>query len=173
MSAHEAAQRSLNVVHHVRSLPEWRNAHEVLAYWPAKNEVDVRPLIVELWQRGVRVLLPRCRPDQPGRMDLACVTCGEELVPGMYEIMEPASACPIADDFHPDIALVPGVAFDASGNRLGHGGGYYDRLLAVSAMQTCLTIGVCYAFQRVPRLDVEPWDVPVHLVADEDSLCRR
>lgn len=173
MGAHEAAQRSQAVLGQVRTLPEWKNAHEVLAYWPARNEVDVRPLIAELWQRGARVLLPRCHPEQPGHMDLACVTCGDDLVPGMYEIMEPHKACPIVQDFRPDLALIPGVAFDHGGNRLGQGGGYYDRLLAGESMSDCLTVGVCYAFQFVQHLDADPWDIPVRTVAHEDATCRR
>ncbi|GAB7023874.1 5-formyltetrahydrofolate cyclo-ligase [Salidesulfovibrio brasiliensis] len=173
MDAEEAARRSHDVLDQIRSLPEWKNAREVLAYWPARNEVDVRPLIAELWQRGVRVLLPRCRPEQPGRMDLACVTCGEDLVPGMYEIMEPDRACPVVTDFAPDLAFIPGVGFDRMGNRLGQGGGYYDRLLASEAMAGCLTVGPCYTFQFVEHLETDPWDVPVHVVAHEEAACRR
>lgn len=173
LDPHEAAERSHRVLEHVRALSEWKNAREVLAYWPARNEVDVRPLVADLWQRGVRVLLPRCRPEQPGRMDLACVTCHEELSPGMYEIMEPDKACPIMTDFSPDIALIPGVGFDPAGNRIGHGGGYYDRLLASDSMQECLTIGVCYAFQLTDHLQADQWDIPVRMVAHEDSICRK
>lgn len=173
LAPEDAASRSLAVAANIRSLSEWKNAREVLVYWPARNEVDVRPLVAELWQRGDRVLLPRCRPEQPGCMDLACVTCGEDLVPGMYEIMEPDKACPIVADFTPDLALVPGVAFDRDGNRLGHGGGYYDRLLASPGMADCVTIGVCYEFQLVDEIHAEQWDIPVRMIAEEERIWSR
>ena len=177
MSPDEVGSRSLAVIEHIRALPEWKIASEVLCYWPFKNEVDIRPLIYELWQRGVRVLLPRCRPGQPGVMDVACVTCEDELAEGMYSIMEPTTVCEVMDvtndTLAPDLALIPGVAFDHRGFRLGYGGGYYDRLLEGPQLGRAFKIGLCFELLFVKKLPVDDWDRPVNAVCTENQLWQK
>lgn len=168
----QAASRA--VAERIRALPEWKNAWSVLLYWPIKNEVDTRPLLEELWKRGSMALLPRCRPEQPGFMDLCSCACEEDLTQGSFNIMEPAPCCATREDsgepFVPDLVLVPAVAFDSHGYRLGFGGGYYDRLLAKPEMDGALTIGLCYEFQRLPVLPTNAWDEPVQAVCTESEL---
>jgi len=157
----------------IRSLYEWKNAREVLVYWPIRGEINVRPLITELWQNDVTVLMPRCRPDAFGEMDIACAACEDELVPGPFSIMEPdADTCPPVKSCCPDLAIIPGVCFDRRGFRLGFGGGYYDRLLASNGMQSTLKIGLGYSFQLVEQLPTQPWDMPVDIVCTEEELWR-
>ncbi len=157
----------------IRSLYEWKSAKEVLIYWPIKGELDVRPLINELWDRGSTVLMPRCRPDAPGEMDIACAVCEDELTPGPFSIMEPDSdKCPPVDMCCPDLSIIPGVCFDRRGYRLGFGGGYYDRLLSTEGMGDTLTIGLGYTFQLVDELPIEPWDMAVDVVCTEEELWR-
>jgi len=171
---HERAlEGSQGVLELVRALAEWKNASEVLIYWPIKGEVDVRPLITELWQRNCRVLMPRCRPDAFGEMDIACAICEDELAPGPFTIMEPdAEKCPPLNTCHPDMALIPGVCFDRRGYRLGFGGGYYDRLLASDDMKDTVTIGLGYDFQLVEELPIQPWDMAVDIICTEEELWR-
>lgn len=155
----------------IKSLPAWAEASQVLAYWPLGNEVDVRPLIRELWERGARVFLPRCREGEPGIMDLACVAGKGDLALGLHGIMEPDKCrCPVVEDAAPDLILVPGVGFDSRGYRLGFGGGYYDRLLEGQGMSGAMKIGPCYDFQYVDRLPVDPWDKPVDAVCTEKEF---
>jgi 5-formyltetrahydrofolate cyclo-ligase len=173
LSADEVAKASEGAVSLIRTLFEWKNAAEALLYWPVRGEIDLRPLMAELWQRGCRVLLPRCRPDRPGEMDLACAACEDELTPGAFSIMEPdAGKCPAVDVCRPDIALIPGVGFDRRGNRLGFGGGYYDRLLAADSLRDTLVVGMAHEFQLVDTLPTQPWDKPVHVVCTEEKLWR-
>ncbi|WP_272699076.1 5-formyltetrahydrofolate cyclo-ligase [Desulfovibrio sp. Fe33] len=173
LTADEVARASEGAVALIRTLFEWKNATEALLYWPVRGEIDLRPLAAELWQRGCRVLFPRCRPDSPGEMDLACAACEDELVPGAFSILEPdAMRCPAVDSCRPNIALIPGVSFDRRGNRLGFGGGYYDRLLATEAMRDTLIVGVAHEFQLVESIPTEPWDKPVDVVCTEDELWR-
>jgi len=168
-----AAGKSASVVESIRLLDEWHDAKEVLLYWPVKGEVNVRPLILELWERGTRVLLPRCRPGEFGQMDIACATCEGDLAPGPFSIMEPdAEKCAPQKDVCPDLALIPGVGFDWRGYRLGFGGGYYDRMLAETGMQSALTVGVAYGFQLVDKLPVEEWDQPVNIVCTDEEIWR-
>lgn len=113
-------------------------------------------------------------------MCLAPCACAADLKPGRYGIAEPDPIrCPAIDmdaapgsasSFAPDIAVIPGVAFDRQGNRLGHGAGYYDRFLAHPAMARTALVGLAYAFQIVPALPVAPWDRPVHALCTEEGL---
>ncbi|MGE4468913.1 MAG: 5-formyltetrahydrofolate cyclo-ligase [Desulfovibrio sp.] len=177
MLPEQAAAKSARIVERIRETLAWKNARQILVYWPTQNEVDTRPLIAELWQRGAEVLLPRCRPGQPGVMDVACVTGEADLAPGAFRIMEPDPSCRVvdlyADSFAPDLAFIPGVGFDRRGFRLGFGGGYYDRLLGGIQMGRALKFGLCYGFQVCSKLPLDDWDRPVNAVCTEEELWYR
>jgi 5-formyltetrahydrofolate cyclo-ligase len=164
---------SAAVLARLRELPEWAAAREVLFYWPLAGEVDVRPLLAELTGRGVRALLPRCRPGEPGCMDVARVACEGDLLPLSHGIMEPDPAtCPAEDSPCPDLILTPGLAFDRQGRRLGFGGGYYDRFLARPGCAPCLSIGLAHDFQLVDELPAESWDRRMDLVVTGREVLR-
>lgn len=166
----EVARLSERILERLRGLPAWRDAREALLYVPVRGEVDVTPLLNELWARRVRVLLPRCRPGVRGVMDLAACGGLDELVPGSFGIPEPrADACLGAGDCAPDLVLVPAVGLDRKGNRLGHGEGYYDRLLARPDVAGALLAAPAYAFQVRDSLPADPWDRPVDLIVTEDE----
>ena len=133
----------------------------VMAYWPLSDEVDIRPLIYQLVQEGCTVLLPRVI--DATTMELRRYVTSEDLVEGAFHIME-ATGLLYADYAHIDVALVPGMAFDAAGHRLGRGKGYYDRFLSTllpASNDTILTIGVCFPFQRVATVPVDAHDISV------------
>jgi 5-formyltetrahydrofolate cyclo-ligase len=155
----------LAVAKRSEQLPAIRSAHEMLAYWPVRGEVDARPIIEAMWSRSARVLFPRCRPDEPGLMDVACASCFEELTPGSYGIPEPdPERCEALDHLAPDVVLVPAVAYDRRGYRIGYGGGYYDRLLDNGALNGAMLIGLAYDFQVLDAVPADDWDHPVHLI---------
>lgn len=128
----------------------------VMAYWPLPDEVDIRPLINELVANGTVVLLPKVVDDVT--MELRRYDSPTDLREGAFHIMEPIGE-PVADDCRIDVALVPGMAFDAAGNRLGRGRGYYDRFL--SHRPQLHTIGVCFPFQRVTVVPTDQNDIKV------------
>lgn len=169
----EVREASLRACALVQSLEPWRQADEVLVYFAFRGELDPAPLLQGLWRRGVRVLAPRCRPGEAGMLDVACVTCLEEMAPGAYGILEPhPERCPALKDHAPGAALIPAVAFDARGARLGFGQGYYDRLLAGPGFARTYLIGLAHPFQVVDTLPVEPWDRPVHAVVTPDGVIK-
>ena len=127
----------------------------VMAYWPLRDEVDIRPLIARLVGQGMSVVLPKVVDDET--MELRRYTSEADLVEGAYHIMEPVGERFTADD-QIDVVLVPGMAFDAAGHRLGRGKGYYDRFLAGNC-HTALKIGVCFPFQRVAEVPSGEYDV--------------
>ena len=126
----------------------------ILAYWPLPDEVDIRPFIDQLVAEGKTVLLPKVTGDET--MELRRYTSRADLQEGAFHIMEPIGE--VFDDYEKiDVALVPGMAFDAAGHRLGRGKGYYDRFL--SAHPHLYKIGICFPFQRVAEVPSESHDV--------------
>jgi 5,10-methenyltetrahydrofolate synthetase len=126
----------------------------VMAFWPLPDEVDVRPLIDRLVAEGRTVVLPKVTGDKT--MELRRYTSQADLSEGAFHILEPVGE-PFVDYEQIDVALVPGVAFDAAGHRLGRGRGYYDRFLAEHLAPRL--IGVCFPFQRVAVVPVDAHDV--------------
>jgi 5-formyltetrahydrofolate cyclo-ligase len=169
----EVRRASLGAAALVESLEPWRLAREVLVYLAFKGEVDTASLLEGLWKRGARVLAPRCRSSRAGVLDVACVTCISELAPGAFGILEPhPQRCPALDSFAPDAALIPAVAFDRRGGRLGFGQGYYDRLLAGPQFAHTYLIGLAHCFQVLDTLPLDPWDRPVDAVVTDKEIIR-
>ena len=123
------------------------------------DEVDIRPLIADLVSAGHHIVLPRVTGDDT--MELRRYTSADDLREGAFHIQEPTGAL-FTDYASVDLALIPGMAFDAAGHRLGRGRGYYDRFLAEHPLRH--TIGVCFPFQRVPQVPTDAHDIPVHEV---------
>ena len=168
LAATDVALASQAVAARVLALPAYRAAREVAAYLPVHNEVDAALLAGQALADGKRLLLPRCRREAPGLLDFGCVTCLSDVVPGRFGILEPREAvCRPPEAFAPDLILVPGLAFDPQGRRLGFGGGYYDRLLALPGMARAFSVGLAFDFQLVAALPADPWDRPVNAVVTD------
>lgn len=137
----------------------------VAGFWPLGEEIDTRPSLHALHAAGHRVLLPvtpprgqplSFRPWQPG--------CA--MVAGRFGTAHPATP----ETVTPGWLLVPLLAFDDRGHRLGYGGGYYDRTLP--GLPHAFRLGIAYAAQRVPAVPVGPTDMPLHAIATEEGLLR-
>lgn len=140
----------------------WQRAGFVLGYSPLDGELDVWPLLQEALKRGKTAALPRFDPKSG--MYLACqvTDLGRDLAPGRYGIREPVRSCAAALPLNRlDFVLVPGVAFDLHGRRLGRGKGYYDRLLAAVRGKVC---GVAFDEQIVREVPAEPHDSDVNCI---------
>ena len=152
---------SLPVIARLR--PRLVEAQTILAYYSLPDEVCTRQLIDELIAEGKTVLLPKVL--DADRMELRRYTGPHDLTEGAYGIMEPVGE-PFTDYALIDIALIPGMAFDAAGHRLGRGRGYYDRFLNSqwSMVNGQWLIGLCFDFQKVPVLPSDDHDIPVDIV---------
>ena len=127
----------------------------IVAYYPLPDEVDISPLLDELVSAGKTVLLPKVTGGTT--MELRRYTGRQNLREGAFDIMEPVEE-------NVPVILVPGLAFDAAGHRLGRGRGYYDRFLSslfTSHFSLSTSIGVCFDFQKVPEVPTDEHDVPV------------
>lgn len=159
----QLAQLSLPVLDRLR--PLLAEAQTIVAYYSLPDEVDTHALIDELLAAGKTVLLPKVLDDET--MELCRYSGRESLREGAYHIMEPLTegrfSCydDLTKEPSPCYALVPGLAFDAKGHRLGRGKGYYDRFLASFKGKT---IGVCFDFQKVAEVPVDAHDVAVNRV---------
>jgi 5-formyltetrahydrofolate cyclo-ligase len=139
----------------------------VSAYWPLGDEIDPRPLMEALHLRGHRLALPAIRA--AGRpLDFRAWLPGDPLISAGFGIQEPAATAP---SVAPRVLLVPLLAFDAAGYRLGYGGGFYDRSLALlRAAGDTLAVGLAYADQQVAAVPREATDQPLDLVVTERGV---
>ncbi len=139
----------------------------IAGYWPTHDECDPRPLMTALSAQGHRICLPVITgKNQP--LEFSTYTMGDALVSGMYDIPAPA---PTAARVQPDIVLVPLLAFDSAGQRLGYGGGYYDRTLAaLRAQQKIMAVGIAYAGQELPALPAHDGDQCLDAVLTEAGV---
>lgn len=150
----------------ILALPEFQAARSVLAFYPMAAEPDIRPVLEAALAAGKQLSLPRCLPDH-SFIPTVVMDLGR-LVPGVWGIPAPPEDGAAAEEI--DLALVPGVAFDAKGGRLGHGAGYYDRFLQTFPG---VTVGICFAQCVVERVPAEAHDRPVELVLTEAGLMRQ
>ncbi|RYY12359.1 MAG: 5-formyltetrahydrofolate cyclo-ligase [Alphaproteobacteria bacterium] len=127
-------------------------------FWPLTDEIDVRPLLLALVGRGHRVGLPATPPRGAG-LSFRRWQPGATLTPGRFGTVEPVGPAIV-----PTLLLVPLLAFDRWGHRLGYGGGYYDRTLAALP---AFTIGCGFALQEVDRVPTETHDHRLNAVATE------
>ena len=166
LSVGDRAEASAAVCRRVLALPEVRAACVVHGFWPLPDEVDLRPALVALWERGVTVALPAVVG--PRRLVHRAFEPGV-LRAGRWGILEPPET---ASEVHParvDVALVPGLAFGRDGGRLGAGGGYYDAFLAQTP---ALRVGVCPAAALVASVPTEPHDARLDAVVTDADVLR-
>lgn len=152
------------ILESVLALPAYRQARQVLLYLSAGSEPDTWKLLDRALAEGKDVYAPRCL-DGKGSMAFYQVMCRDELVPGRFGLWEPGpGARALAEDMTGALCLVPGLAFDREGFRLGYGKGYYDRFLAGHSVEAA---GLCYGELLVPRLPRGPYDRRVSCLVTE------
>ncbi|WP_414164798.1 5-formyltetrahydrofolate cyclo-ligase [Superficieibacter sp. BNK-5] len=140
-------------------------AHTVALFLSFDGELDTRPLIEQLWRAGKRVYLPVLHPFSPGNLLFLHYHPQSELVVNRLKIHEPKldvrDVLPLAQL---DVLVTPLVAFDSQGQRLGMGGGFYDRTLQNWQQYRLQPVGYAHDCQRVDALPVEEWDIPLPAV---------
>jgi 5-formyltetrahydrofolate cyclo-ligase len=164
------ARASAAVAARVWTLPEVAGARTLLLFASTPDEPDTDPIAAEAARRGITVVYPRCLPARG--IALHAVSSPAGLRPGRYGIREPvADACPVADPGSVDAALIPGLAWDRAGGRLGRGAGYYDRLLGAAGWRG-FRCGLFFAAQEAARIPVDAWDVRLDAVVTEAEVAR-
>jgi 5-formyltetrahydrofolate cyclo-ligase len=175
----------------LRESPLWTRYGTVFLFLSLPDEIDTRPLVETALEAGKRVFAPRVKP--AGELEFYRVFPREGsgprdfLEPGPFGIPEPPPVEPPGPADFPALILVPGLAFDTRGRRLGRGGGYYDRFLAAHTgvpgggcpedaaqkpADPCRIIGLCMPFQLVQEVPVEQWDRGVDGVCTGEAFFR-
>lgn len=145
----------------------WKDAKVILLYAPIphEKEVDTWPLVERLLDEGRKVALPLANKDDTS-LTLKLITSIEDAETKNSPFPEPKSSCETIEPSEVDLAVIPGVAFDTTGNRLGFGKGYYDRLLK---KLTCPILALAYDFQILHAVPRHEHDVPVHHIITEEK----
>lgn len=158
MTTEEIESRSEKLAVLFRETELYRNAKTIYGYLPYNQEVRTVPMLERALLDGKRVAVPKVYGDE---MKFIYLTDLSQVEKGYSNIPEPIADDPVADD---DTALVlmPGLAFDPQGHRIGYGGGFYDKFLSREPGHP--TLALCYDFQVFPLLETEQFDIPVDCV---------
>lgn len=176
LTASEQQQAASQLLQHLPALPQLQQAQRVAVYLSNDAELGTTPLIKWLWQQGKQVYLPVLHLFCPGFLTFQLYTPNTPMRPNRFGIAEPvpdvSQLCPLTAL---EVIFLPLVAFDAAGNRLGMGGGFYDRTLA-SLPRQCdagtspQLIGLAHNCQQVSAVPVESWDVPLQQILTPAKL---
>lgn len=158
-SAPQLQAMSAEAVARLMALPQMAAAKTVMLYYSLPDEVSTHELADRLVERGKVVVLPVVTG--PAEMELRRYCSADDLSMGAFGIMEPTGE-PFTSLAEIDLAVVPGMAFDTRGNRLGRGKGYYDRFL--SQLPQATKVGLCFPFQKFPGVPTDENDVRMDLV---------
>lgn len=136
----------------------YQTAKTIYGYLPYNQEVRTVPMLERALRDGKRVAVPKCYGDEMRFIYLTDLT---QVARGYAGIPEPVADEPVAED-KTALVLMPGLAFDPRGHRIGYGGGFYDKFLAAEPEHP--TLALCYDFQVLPALETEEFDIPVDMV---------
>lgn len=171
LSPQQQQQAAQQVAERALSFPLLAQARNVALFLSFDGELDTRPLISRLWQRGQQVYLPVLHPFSTGQLLFIRYLPDTPLIPNRYGIPEPSlNLTELAPLDTLDIILVPLVAFDARGQRLGMGGGFYDRTLQHWQQHGVLPAGLAHCCQQVPALPTEQWDIPLPVIITPEKV---
>lgn len=158
MSPAEIAKKSARLGELFFETEQYRNAKTIYGYLPYNQEVRTVFMLERAMADGKNVAVPKVYGEEMRFIymtDLSQVACGYANIP------EPIADSPVADD-PTALVLMPGLAFDKEGNRMGYGGGFYDKFLKKEPDHP--TVALCYDFQMLPHLETQAHDIPVDLV---------
>lgn len=167
MGPEDRAAASVAIAQAVRGLPEFLGAASVLVSVSMHSEVSTDEILSKVLGRGKTLLIPFVADD--GTLRATPVASLDELSPGYRGIPEPRARFPVSLDTA-SMIVVPGVAFDLHGRRLGYGGGFFDGLLADAP--DVPIVGLCFEAQIVPEVPTEAHDCPVTILVTEERIIR-
>jgi len=163
---------TVDLLVNISSLPEWKKANTVLLYLGIKTEFDPTPLVEAALSMEKMVVLPRILKAE-NRLEIRQIqSLDQDLVSGVWGLREPdPSSCPEIEPAKLDFVLVPGVAFDLQGNRMGYGAGFYDRLLSDQRL-VAPRISAFFSEQLVDQVPHEAHDLPVDIMVMPRQILR-
>ena len=174
LSRQERRHRADALCRQLFNQPLFGNSRRLAVYLPCDGEVDTATIVARAWALGKQVYLPVLVPYLHNRLWFARYSPDTLLVSNRFGIAEPAVVHRQRVQPHAlDLVLTPLVGFDARGNRLGMGGGFYDRsfafLLRRKTWRKPRLLGLAYDFQQLPQVPAQPWDVPLTAVVTDSA----
>lgn len=170
MPEDERSVKSERITDSVTGTPEYKAARDVLIYVSTGSEADTTELIKRCFEDKKNVYVPKVYGKE---MRFISIVSLDELTPGYYGIMEPVSDVPVwekgsMDTYNDSLCIMPGLAFDRKFNRIGYGGGFYDKFLEKAQVYK---MAVCYDCQIVERIDAQDTDIkPDMIVTDMEVI---
>jgi 5-formyltetrahydrofolate cyclo-ligase len=161
LSAEERDSKSREIEARLFSLHEYRSASVVMFFASFRSEVDTLPMIRHALAAGKRAILPKVRGKDLALFEIR--DFDKDTAPGAWGIPEPREIMPVTVE-DVDFMIVPGLAFDENGNRLGYGAGFYDRLLPYYKKETA---ALAFEIQIVPEVPISSLDIPVKQIVTE------
>lgn len=161
-------EKSASICQHLESWDKFKSSKLTLAYCSFNNEPDLSVLLSKRRVWG----LPRCE-EKTLVWHRWFPRSRWPLRSGAYGITEPDPNSPLVEPYNVDLILVPCVACDVDGYRLGYGGGFYDRMLSDRLWKDKTTIGIVFEYARLPQLPRDAWDVPLNGICTESGLFLR
>lgn len=152
----------------ITTLQEYKDADTILLYFPTRSEPDLSYLAIAAWSDGKAVAFPISRTES-NTLDFRTVSSLSELNAGAYGICEPSEICKPALFSTKTLCIVPALAVDREGYRLGYGKGYYDRFLADFVGRAVIAIHSSLICERLPRNST---DIPIHTIITETGAIR-
>ena len=170
LSPAEVKEKSKLIVQRVMGMIEWLQSNMLLVYADFRNEAATGELIIKSIEVGKQVAVPKTAPAKCLLIPSLIRDYPGDLEPGQWGIPEPKPHLirPVKPELI-DLVIVPGVAFDEAGNRIGYGGGYYDRFLA-GLKKSTPSIALAYEMQICQEIIPEEFDVPVHYIVTENRI---
>ncbi|WP_003544438.1 5-formyltetrahydrofolate cyclo-ligase [Desulfotomaculum nigrificans] len=172
MDRQQVTAKSERIITRLTELKIYQDAEIIMAYLDFRNEVSTVSLVKQALKQGKRVTVPVVNRQERSMTPSLLERYPEDLIEGAYGILEPCQVKPLAPE-ELDLVVVPGVAFDERGNRMGYGGGYYDRFLP-RLRAGAVTIALAYELQLVADLSpfMGPYDQPVQYILTEERLIK-
>lgn len=158
MTEEEIISRSARLGELFRASEAYQKAKTIYGYLPYNQEVRTVPMLEQAIRDGKRVAVPKVYGEE---MKFLYLDDLSQVAKGYAGIPEPIADEPVAED-ETALVLMPGLAFDPQGHRIGYGGGFYDKFLSREPNHP--TVALCYEFQMLPQLETEEFDIPVDLV---------
>lgn len=162
LTTDEIHEKSIAICEKLLEINAFKNAKTIMIFMSAFKEPDTIPIIKNIFRLSKKVVVP-VTDQQTKIITPSYINCLDDMIAGAYNILEPqiiksAPLCAI------DLVIVPGIAFDKNGNRLGFGEGYYDKFLKNYKK---IKIGICYDFQLLDKLPADEHDIPMDIILTE------
>ena len=166
LSRRETEESDKKILHQIKSLAEYKNADTIFCYVSTEKEINTISLLQEILDSGKRLGVPKCTGK--GIMDAYEIQNLEQLKIGSYGILEPGEECDIIlDPTEIQFAIIPCISCNRKGERLGHGGGYYDRYLVRTG---AFRLGAAFECQYDGQMEVKPSDAPLDKIITETHI---